>query len=74
MAMYVKNYDIVDNKSAKSDVWADFGLKRMKLDGAIEQEKAITQYPIRIGSYCDTAMPYCNILQYDFCRRYSPLL
>jgi hypothetical protein len=28
---------------------------------------------ICIGSYCDTAMPYCNILQYDFCRWYSPL-
>jgi hypothetical protein len=41
MAMYVKVYD---NKRTKSYVWADFGLKRMKLDGGIEQEMAITHY------------------------------
>jgi hypothetical protein len=44
-AMSVKVYD---NKMTKSDLWADFGLNRMKLDGGIEQEIAITQYPIRI--------------------------
>jgi hypothetical protein len=44
MAMSVKDFNIVDNKRTPSDVWADFGLKRMKLDDAIEREMAITQY------------------------------
>jgi hypothetical protein len=45
MPMSVQVYD---NKRTKSDVWVDFGLKRMKLYGGIEQEMVITQYPICI--------------------------
>jgi hypothetical protein len=64
--MSIKNYDIVDNKMANSDVWDDFGLTRMKLDDAIEQEMDITQNPIRIGSYCDMAMQYCQNIAIRF--------
>jgi hypothetical protein len=44
MEMSVGDFNIVDNKRTKSGVWADFGLKRMKLDDVSKREMAITHY------------------------------